>query len=103
MSGITHNPRLHRIVDSLARFSGGGHGLFDPIRRVLLEDGDHYLHLADLPSYLQKQEDVSATFRDAVSWTEKAIHNVARVSRFSSDRTIREYASEIWNIAPVRP
>lgn len=98
-----HNPRLRRIVDSLSRFSGDEHGLFDPIRRVLLEDGDHYLHLADLPSYMEKQEDVSSTFRDTVSWTEKAIHNVARVSRFSSDRTIREYASEIWNIAPVRP
>jgi len=102
--GIYHeNYRVHRIVDGLEEFAGRKNGIFDPIRRVLIDGGDPYLHLADLPSYLESQEHVSRTYADPQAWSAKAIRNVARMSRFSSDRTIEEYASEIWDIAPVRP
>ena len=102
--GIYHeNHRIHRIVDGLEEFAGRKSGIFDPIRRVLIDGGDPYLHLADLPSYLESQEHVSRTYADPHAWSAKAIRNVARMSRFSSDRTIEEYASEIWDIAPVRP
>jgi starch phosphorylase len=97
------NHRIRRIVDSFHRFCKDEPGLFDPIRRILLDQGDHYLHLIDLPSYLHVQNEVSRAFGDQQDWSSRAIRNVARVSRFSSDRTIREYASDIWNIAPVAP
>jgi glycogen phosphorylase len=97
------NPRIRRIVDSLARFSQHEPGIFDPIRRILLDDGDHYMHLADLPSYLDAQHESGVQFSDRLGWSQKAIRNVARVSRFSSDRTIHEYASGIWDIAPFPP
>ena len=95
--------RIRRIVDALDIFSAGEPGIFDPIRRILIDDGDQYLHLADLPSYLEAQERVSRTFADPLAWSSQAIRNVARMSRFSSDRTIQEYASEIWDIVSVRP
>jgi len=95
--------RIRRIVDALDIFSAGEPGIFDPIRRLLIDDGDKYFHLADLPSYLQTQERVSRSFLDPLAWSSHAIRNVARMSKFSSDRTIQEYASEIWDIASVRP
>ena len=97
------NPRTCRIVDSFHRFCKDEPGLFDPIRRILLDQGDHYLHLLDLPSYLDVHSGISRVFGDPQDWSSRAIRNVARVSRFSSDRTIQEYASDIWNIAPVAP
>jgi starch phosphorylase len=97
------NHRTHRIVDSFHRFCKDEPRLFDPIRRILLDEGDHYLHLIDLPSYLDVQNEVSRVFGDQQDWNSRAIRNVARVSRFSSDRTIQEYASDIWNVAPVAP
>jgi starch phosphorylase len=97
--------RIKRILDSLAadNFSAKEPGIFEPIRRALLEDGDHYFHLADFGPYIAAQEKVSETFLDPDTWSSKAILNVARMSRFSSDRTIREYAKDIWNVAPVHP
>ncbi len=97
--------RLKRVLDSLSSntFSAGEPGIFEPIRRALLEEGDHYLHLADFASYISAQETASTTFLDTAAWSSKAILNVARMSKFSSDRTIREYATDIWNIKPVEP
>jgi starch phosphorylase len=97
------NSRIQRVVDGLTSntFSADEQGIFDPIRRALLDHGDHYLHLADLVPYLSAQEVVSKTFRNPPEWNSKAIRNVARMSKFSSDRTIQEYASDIWNIRPV--
>jgi len=78
-------------------------GLFEPIRQALLTHGDHYMHLADLTSYVDAQERIAALYReDPCAWVRKAIVNVAGSGRFSSDRTIREYAREIWN-APASP
>jgi starch phosphorylase len=97
--------RLKRVIDSLTdnSFSPKEPGIFAPIRRALLDEGDHYLHLADFGSYLEAQERVSHTYQDQAGWSSKAILNVARMSKFSSDRTIKEYAHDIWNIRPVYP
>ena len=96
---------IRRVVNGLTSdtFTSGEPGIFVPIRKALLDHGDAYLHLADFGSYVAAQERVSATFLDAAQWSSKAILNVARMSKFSSDRTIQEYASEIWNIRSLRP
>lgn len=75
-------------------------GIFEPIRATLLEAGDYYMHLADLTSYVKTQETVATLYRDQPAWARKAIHNVARSGKFSSDRTIDEYAKSIWNAKP---
>jgi starch phosphorylase len=64
--------------------------------------GDHYLLLADYASYMATQEQVDRLFRDHDAWTRKAIHNVAGMGPFSSDRTIAQYAHEIWRTPPVK-
>ena len=99
------NPRIRRVLDSLidGTFSRGELELFDPIRRILLDEGDHYLHLADFDSYLAAQEKASRSFLDPAAWSRKAILNVARMGKFSSDRTIREYAKDIWNVQAIPP
>ena len=99
------SPRIRRILDSLAgeRFAQGEASIFEPIRKSLLDDGDFYLHLADFGSYIEKQQTVSRTFLDPEDWSKKAILNVARMAKFSSDRTIKEYADDIWGIQAVLP
>ncbi|HYB44053.1 MAG TPA: glycogen/starch/alpha-glucan phosphorylase, partial [Candidatus Methylomirabilis sp.] len=71
----------------------------EPIRRVLLT-GDYYMHLADLTAYGEAQSRVGALRATPEVWTRKAILNVAASGRFSSDRTIAEYAAEIWSTKP---
>jgi starch phosphorylase len=71
--------------------------LFKPIVDSLL-GRDEYFLLADFAAYVACQEEVSNVFSDTDAWTEKSILNVARMGRFSSDRTIREYAREIWGL-----
>jgi starch phosphorylase len=66
----------------------------------LLAGGDHYMLLADLPDYIRTQERVDAAYRDVEGWDRKAILNVARAGKFSSDRTIREYTRAIWHVDP---
>ena len=99
------DPRIERIFRSLSdnTFSLDEPGLFEPIARALLAEGDHYFHLADFSTYLGAQEAVSRTFLDSPEWTSKGILNVARMSKFSSDRTIREYAHDIWNLRAIAP
>jgi starch phosphorylase len=77
-------------------------GIFRPILQSLLDGGDHYLVLADLRDYIEAQSRVDAAFRDPDNWDRKAILNVARSGKFSSDRTIREYAEHIWHAKPCR-
>jgi len=76
--------------------------IFRPLIDSLLDWGDHYLLLADLESYIQTQERVDAAYKDRERWDRMAILNVARAGKFSSDRTIREYASEIWRVKPCK-
>ena len=75
-------------------------GIFKPLIQSLLEGGDHYMLLADLRPYIEAQERVDRAYRDVENWTRMAILNVARAGRFSSDRTIAEYAREIWRLEP---
>jgi starch phosphorylase len=71
-------------------------GAFEPIRETLLTKGDYYMHLADLTRYVETQQMVSAVYKDRDAWAKKAVHNVARSGKFSSDRTIFEYARDVW-------
>jgi len=67
---------------------------------ALLERGDYYMHLADLKSYLEADQRLRDLYADPNAWARKAILNVAGSGKFSSDRTIAEYAAEIWNVKP---
>ena len=81
-------------------FSRNEPGVFSPLRDTLLTNGDYYMHLADLTSYCRAQEAVGALYANPGEWARKAILNVASSGRFSSDRTIAEYAREIWQVEP---
>ena len=69
----------------------------------LLADGEPYFHLADFESYVKAHDEAGALYRDHRQWTEKAILNTAAIGKFSSDRTIREYARDVWNIHAMEP
>lgn len=92
------NPALHRIFDMIGQgyFSSGDHDLFKPILHNLLEEGDFFCLLADFASYIECQSKVSALYHDQNEWVKKSILNVAKIGKFSSDRTIQEYAQDIW-------
>ena len=74
---------------------------FQPIVNNLTHGGDQYLLLADYASYIATQERVEALYRDQTQWTRSTIRNVAGMGKFSSDRTIGEYAKKIWGARPV--
>jgi starch phosphorylase len=103
-----YDPRWHYEHDRETRasldlidgntFSPQERGVFDPILDALVRHGDHYLHLADLPSYADAQARVGAAYVDQKNWLRKAVLNIAASGRFSSDRTISEYAGEIWRV-----
>jgi starch phosphorylase len=97
------NPELKQVLDMIQYnfFNRTEPGIFKPIFDALVHQGDKYCLLADYASYIAAQDRVSAEFRDRKVWTEKAIINVANVGKFSSDRTIQEYADEIWNVKSV--
>ena len=94
------DPVLRRVMESLAsdRFCPDERGLFRWIVDEILDRGDRYFLMADLPSYLQASRLAEADYQKPEVWAEKAILNIARTGRFSSDRTIREYARDIWRI-----
>jgi glycogen phosphorylase len=73
-------------------------GVFGPLRDALLTHGDYYMHLADLKSYLEADERLCELYADSMAWSRKAILNVAGSGKFSSDRTIAEYAGDIWKV-----
>ena len=81
-------------------FSRNEPGVFAPLRDALLTNGDYYMHLADLTSYCGAQEAVGALYANPAEWAQKAILNIASSGKFSSDRTIAEYAREIWKVEP---
>jgi starch phosphorylase len=94
---------IRRMLDFLlsGHFGGLEAEEFERFRQALFLKPDRYMHLADLRSYAEAHERVSALYREPGAWARKAILNVARVGRFSSDRTIREYAREIWGLEPA--
>ena len=75
-------------------------GVFEPLRHALLTGGDHYMHLADLTAYLRADRKLCDLYDDSDGWVRKAILNIAGSGKFSSDRTIAEYAADIWNVKP---
>jgi glycogen phosphorylase len=81
-------------------FSRNEPGVFAPLRDTLLTQGDHYMNLADLTSYCQTHERLGALYSEPGAWAQKVILNVASSGKFSSDRSIAEYASEIWKVEP---
>jgi starch phosphorylase len=81
-------------------FSRNEPGVFAPLRDALLTGGDRYMHLADLTSYLQADRRLVELYGEPDAWARRAILNVAGSGKFSSDRTIAEYAADIWNVEP---
>ena len=100
---LERDAELRRVVASIRQgvFNPNEPGLFDDIHRALTEWGDTYFHLADFRSYADAQQRASDLFRDRAAWARAAVLNVARMGQFSSDRSIREYADEIWDLRPV--
>jgi starch phosphorylase len=98
------DPRVSRVLDAIdsGLFAPHDPELFHWIVTSLVDGGDPFCLLADLPGYLDAQREVDDAFRRPELWTSKAILNVARIGRFSSDRTVAEYARDIWRIGPVR-
>jgi starch phosphorylase len=105
-----YNPRWHyenepetrAALDliSSGHFSRNEPGIFTLLYDTLLTHGDFYMHLADLKSYLQAHEQTELLYADQGAWAQKAILNMAGSGNFSSDRTIAEYAEDIWNLKP---
>ena len=95
---------LKAIVDWIGSnyFASGEPGVLKPLKDSLLEGGDPFKALADFDAYCRSQEEVDVAFRDKSRWARMAILNTARVGKFSSDRTISEYAKEIWKLKPVK-
>jgi starch phosphorylase len=97
-----HEPEARVALNMIAAnyFSRNEPGVFAPLHDALLADGDHYMHLADLKSYLDADRRLCELYSDGDAWARKAILNIAGSGKFSSDRTIAEYAAEIWNAKP---
>ena len=97
-----NDPVIKEVMDALAsdRFCPSEHGLFRWIFDELVHRGDKYYHIADFPSYVEVQNEISEEYQKDEIWCRKSILNVARIGKFSSDRTVLEYARDIWHIGP---
>jgi starch phosphorylase len=97
-----NDPETRAAMDMIFSdyFSRYERGVFTPLRDMLLTRGDYYMHLADLKSYLEADQRLQELYADRQGWAHKAILNVAGSGKFSSDRTIAEYARDIWNAKP---
>jgi glycogen phosphorylase len=97
-----HEPETHAALDLIfsGHFNRNEPGIFEPIRHALLTGGDHYMHLADLKAYLEADRRLVELYADQDAWAQKVIANIANSGRFSSDRSIAEYAAEIWDAKP---
>ena len=98
-----YHPISNRVIDSIAtgHFSRGDKDIFRPIVAKLLSSRDEYVHLADLQPFIDMQQQVDVEYGDRSSWNRKALLNIARMGKFSSDRTVSEYARDIWKIRPA--
>jgi len=97
-----HEPETRAALDLIFsdHFSRHEPGIFEPLRDTLLTHGDYYMHLADLKSYLDADRRLVELYANSEEWARKAIFNVAGSGKFSSDRTIAQYAGEIWAVKP---
>jgi len=95
---------LQKTLDMIASgyFTSHEPNLFEPIVRGLLDEGDYYMILADYRPYVAAQEKVGQVFLDKDDWTRRSILNTARMGKFSSDRSVLEYARNIWRVEPLR-
>jgi len=95
-----NQPEVRAALDLIFsdHFSPDEPGIFAPLRETLLTHGDYYMHLADLASYLEADGKLRALYAEPEAWARKAILNVASSGKFSSDRTIAEYAGDIWHV-----
>ncbi len=98
------NDELRTVLDMIGTgyFSADDPQRFRPVVDSLTGNGDYFLLLADYESYITTQEKVDALYRDPEEWSRRAILNVAGMGRFSSDRSIQEYAERIWQVQPVQ-
>ncbi len=99
------SPAIRRVIDSLRsnRFCEQEPDLFRPIHERLMQPGEEYFHIADFESYAATHLRAAREYTDKKLWARKAILNVARIGKFSSDRTVMEYARDIWDIHPLPP
>jgi starch phosphorylase len=95
-----NEPETRAAIDFMfsGHFSRNEPGAFEPLRDALLAKGDYYMHLADFDPYLEADRKMVDMYADQVAWARKAILNISGSGKFSSDRTISEYASEIWEV-----
>ncbi len=98
-----NNSELRRAIDLIAAgvFDQGDPGIFAPLVRALLDQGDYFLVLADFAAYIEAQEEVSRVYQDTDEWTRRSILNTACMGNFSSDRSVLEYARKIWDVVPL--
>lgn len=98
------NEELRAVLDMIHNgfFSASQPDRYRQIFDALLYQGDRYLLLADYASYVSTQDQIGELYKDQEEWSRRAILNVAHVAKFSSDRTITEYAKKIWHVAPLR-
>jgi len=96
------NTILKGVIDKIASdyFSKDEPGIFKPLIDSLLIN-DNYCLFADFQSYVDMQDEVSRVYQDITEWTKKSIYNVARIGKFSSDRSVNEYAEKIWKVKPT--
>jgi starch phosphorylase len=99
---LAKDPELAELVASIGegRFSDGDRSTFEPLVRGLTEY-DPFFVLADFRAYIDTQRKVEQVWNDPERWAKMAIHNVASMGHFSSDRSIREYAQQVWRVEPV--
>src|SRR6201993_2509175 len=97
-----NEPETRAALDLILsdQFSRYEPGVFSALHDTLLAHGDHYMHLADLKSYLEADQRLLDLYSDQDAWARKAILNVASSGKFSTDRTISQYAEEIWKVKP---
>ena len=98
------DPRIKRVLDCFLtdRFSPKEPGLFRWIFGELIDNNDRFFHVADLPQYIDINQQIDADFQDLAKWRRMAILNTLRSHKFSSDRTIQEYSADIWNLKRCR-
>jgi glycogen phosphorylase len=103
MAHIRQNPELQQALDMIGSgfFSRDHRGLFQPVIHSLTTGGDHYCLMADFAPYLAIQRDIDALYANPAEWTRRAILNVARTGRFSSDRAVRDYSRNVWATRPI--
>lgn len=94
------NPKLELVIEAVRSGHFGEYNIFSPLMETLTSGGDYYLISADFDSYMDAQERVDAAFRDRRRWNQRSLLAAARMGKFSSDRSIKEYAEKIWKVDP---